>query len=205
MSDKNTVQATSGSKREFWLKKMLPLSLTLVALILDQISKFLVVKFIPLYSYYTFEPEDGSIIPILGNVLRLIHVRNNAVAFSIGSSLSDTLRFVLFSIIPLVVIVLVFVIYFRNKEFTSLQRWTICGILGGGLGNLVDRFFRPGNVVDFIDFIWFGWEKSPFEFLRWNRFPTFNIADSFVVVCGIIFVITFFVQASKDSKKNKKN
>jgi signal peptidase II len=61
------------------------------------------------------------------------------------------------------------------------------GILGGGLGNLADRIFRPAGVVDFIDVKFFG----IFGFERW---PTFNIADSAIVVCGILLLFTMLFQ-----------
>ena len=113
-----------------------------------------------------------------------------------GASLPQTLRTILFSFVPLIVIVFVFIIYFRNKDFTQLQRWSICGILGGGLGNLIDRFFRPDGVVDFIDCYF------PIYF-KTKRWPTFNVADSAVVVCGILFVVAFIIVAVKNTIKSK--
>lgn len=191
-------------------KKLFPVSLSVLVLLLDQITKSLVVKFIPRLSPFSSE-GDGSVIKILGNVLRFIHVRNKAVAFSMGSSLPQTARAILFAVIPLIVIAVVYVIYFRNNEFSQLQRWSICGVLGGGLGNLVDRFFRPEGVVDFIDIIFFGsiegvsWPtKGPFFWLSWPRWPTFNVADTAVIICGVIFIITFIVQFASESKKEKK-
>lgn len=165
------------------LKKILPLVLTASVILADQLTKALVVRCIPVYSLF----KDGCVIPIVGDFIRLIHVRNKAVAFSIGSGLPDEARRLLFSFIPLIIIGLVFLLYFRNDDFTSLQRWSICGILGGGLGNLIDRFFRPDGVVDFIDCYFFGL----FGLERW---PTFNVADSAVVVCGILFVLSFIFQ-----------
>jgi uncharacterized protein (DUF342 family) len=70
------------------------------------------------------------------------------------------------------------------------------GILGGGIGNLIDRFFRPAGVVDFIDCYFFG-------IFGMERWPTFNIADSAVVICGAIFVVSFIVSLVKDLKKSK--
>ncbi len=172
-------------------KKILPISLTAIVILLDQITKMLVVKNIPRLSVY----NDGCVINVFGDFFRLIHVRNNAVAFSMGSSLPDNVRHILFGIMPLIVIVLVFVIYFRNNEFTTLQRWAICGILGGGIGNLIDRFFRPEGVVDFLDVY--------FPFFGLQRWPTFNVADSAVVVCGILFIISYIVLAVQE--KNKQN
>lgn len=189
-------------------QKLLPLILSVVAIVLDQITKAIVVKKIPVYN--PFDPADGSVIPVIGDFLRFIHVKNNAVAFSIGHSLSQNIRTVLFAFLPLIVIVLVYIIYFRNNEFTKVQRWSICGILGGGLGNLIDRFFRPDGVVDFIDCAFWGnfFKKLGYKgsgILSWTRWPTFNIADSFVVVCGAIFLISFIVLLVKENKKNKKN
>ena len=171
--------------------KLIPISLSAIVILLDQITKALVVKFIPRLTFF----NDDGIIEIFGKYLRLIHVRNKAVAFSMGSSLPDNARALLFALLPLLVIIAVYVIYFRNNDFTKLQRWAICGILGGGLGNLIDRFFRPDGVVDFIDCYFFG-------LFGMERWPTFNVADSAVVVCGIIFIISFIVQIVNDSKKN---
>lgn len=173
-------------------QKILPIILTAVVIFLDQLTKGLVVKYIPQLRTM----EDGAVINIFGKYLRFIHVRNNAVAFSMGHSLPDNTRAILFGLLPLIVIALVFIIYFRNNDFTKLQRWSICGILGGGLGNLVDRFFRPEGVVDFIDCYFFG----IFGLERW---PTFNVADSAVVVCGTILIITLIIQAVKETKGAK--
>ncbi len=175
------------------LKKILPLLLTALIVLADQLTKVLVVKYIPLYSLF----NDDCIIPILGDFVRLIHVRNKAVAFSIGSSLPLQTRRILFSFIPLAIIAFVFVIYFKNSDFTGLQRWSICGIIGGGLGNLIDRFFRPEGVVDFIDCYFFGL----FGLERW---PTFNVADSAVVVCGFLFVLSFIFQMKEESSDKTK-
>lgn len=189
-----TIGVEFPKKKQGINKKVAPLILTALVIALDQITKALVVKYIPRLNY----TDPDCVIEIFGKYLRLIHVRNNAVAFSMGSSLPANIRSILFAVIPLIVIALVFVVYFRNNDFTQLQRWSICGILGGGLGNLIDRFFRPDGVVDFIDCYFF-------NIFGWERWPTFNIADSAVVVCGILFIISFLIQISKEKKSNKEN
>lgn len=163
-------------------------------IIADQITKMLIVRNIPLTTLFS---SDG-VIRIAGDYIRIIHVRNKAIAFSLGSSFSYNLRRILFAFAPLIVIVIIFAIYFRNNEFTRLQRWSICGILGGGIGNLIDRFFRPDGVVDFIDCYFFG-------LFGMERWPTFNVADSAVVVCGILFIISFIMQVRHDYKNGKEN
>ena len=167
--------------------KLWPISLALIVILLDQLTKILVMKNIPLYTI-------GA--QFFGDFLRIIHVANTGVAFSVGATWSDTLRRFLFSLIPLIVICIVIAIYFRNNTWTKLQRWAIMGIVGGGLGNLIDRFFRAEGVVDFIDIKFYG-------LFGMERWPTFNVADSAVVVCGILLIISFIVTSIRESKAEK--
>lgn len=167
--------------------KFLPLILTVAIIILDQLTKILVVKNI---EPYTIGASFG------GDLFRIIHVYNTGIAFSLGHSLSQNLRSIFFAAMPLIVLIIVMVIYFRNDDFTKLQRWAIAGIVGGGIGNIIDRFFRSEGVVDFIDVKFFG----IFGLERW---PTFNIADSAVVVCGILLIISFIIMMKKDAKQSQ--
>ncbi|MBQ5849057.1 MAG: signal peptidase II [Treponema sp.] len=165
-------------------KKLLPFILTGLVILADQITKAIIVALIPIYTV-------GA--NIFGDLLRIVHVANTGVAFSLGDSMPLAIRRILFAIIPLIVIVLVIVVYFRNDEFNSVQRWSICGIIGGGIGNIIDRFFRAEGVVDFIDVKFFG----IFGLERW---PTFNVADAAVVVCGIILIVSFLITICKEKK-----
>lgn len=165
-------------------KKLLPFILTGLVILVDQITKAIIVALIPVYTV-------GA--NIFGDLLRIVHVANTGVAFSLGDSMPLAIRRILFAIIPLIVIVLVIVVYFRNDEFNSVQRWSICGIIGGGIGNIIDRFFRAEGVVDFIDVKFFG----IFGLERW---PTFNVADAAVVVCGIILIVSFLITIYKEKK-----
>lgn len=167
--------------------KLLPLTLALFVIFLDQITKTLVVKNIPLY---TIGAE------FFGDFLRIIHVSNTGVAFSVGATWSDIVRFASFVVVPVVVIILVFIVYFRNNEWSTLQRWAIMGIVGGGIGNLIDRAFRAEGVVDFIDVKFFG----IFGLERW---PTFNVADSAIIVFGILLAITFIISMKKEKSSEK--
>ena len=165
--------------------KLLPLVLTVVVIVLDQITKALVCRFIPMNTIGT---------QFLGDFLRIIHVRNPGVAFSFGARWPDAMRRLAFSIIPIIVLGIVLGVYFRNQDFTKLQRWAICGVVGGGFGNIIDRVFRPAGVVDFIDVKFYGL----FGLERW---PTFNVADSAVVVCGILLVVSFIISIAKENKQ----
>jgi len=162
-------------------KKLVPLLLTLAVIAADQITKHLVVQNIPPYTV-------GA--RFFGDLVRIIHVHNPGVAFSIGVGLSHPVRRVAFAFLPLIVLVLILVLYFKSNDFTPLQRWGICGIVGGGLGELIDRLFRAGGGIDFIDVKFFG-------ILGYDRWPTFNVADMSVVICGILLLISFFAAGAK--------
>ena len=161
--------------------KKLPFVLTLGVVLIDQLTKWLVTVFIPM---------NGIGASFMGGFLRIIHARNTAIAFSIGTGMSQNFKMVFFSLLPLVVLGLIAFYLFKTDTLTHLQRWAACGILGGGAGNLVDRIFRPLGVVDFIDVKFYG-------LFGLDRWPTFNIADSAIVVCGFLLVISFL-----STKKN---
>lgn len=94
--------------------------------------------------------------------------------------------------IPTLFIGGIFVVYFRTA-FTRVQRWFLSGIIGGGISNLLDRFFRAEGVVDFIDVKFYGL----FGLERW---PTFNIADAAIVVCAFGLFIMIFLQERKEKR-----
>ena len=167
-------------------KLLMPFILTFAVIIADQITKCLVVTYI--------EPWTIGA-QFFGDILRIVRVANNGVAFSMGDSLSLIGRRLCFGLVPVIIMGLVIGVYFRNKDFTMLQRWAICGVVGGGIGNIIDRIFRVEGVIDFIDVKFYG----IFGLQRW---PTFNVADMAVVICGIMLIISFVV-ITIQQKKNE--
>jgi signal peptidase II len=160
----------------------LPFILTGLLILADQGVKSFIVK---------HWSQDVFIKDVFNNdILWIIHVRNRAIAFSLGHNLPDTLRPILFVIVPLVVLGFLLWYYFTSRELSALQRWAIAGIIGGGAGNLIDRMFRPEGVVDFISVKFYG----IFGFDRW---PTFNVADASVVVCVFLFLFTVIFTSKK--------
>lgn len=168
-------------------KKLIPVFFAIGVFLFDQFTKWLVIKYIPIYTVK---------MQFFGDFLQIVHVRNLGAAFSVGGNLPQIVRSILLAVVPLAVLILAMVIYFRNNTFTYVQRWFICGVAGGGFGNLFDRFFRKDGVVDFIDVKFYG-------LFGFERFPTFNMADSFIMVCGILLMISFFVQVRKEKKARK--
>ena len=130
----------------------------------DQITKYLVLTQIPLHTQ----------IDVIPGVVGLNHVHNYGAAFSSFQGMQW-----LFAVIFLVFTVLVVWEYKKKSmPFTTLERWCIAAIYGGGLGNMIDRV-RFGYVVDMIE-------------TRFVKFPVFNVADCFIT-CGCILLIAHLV------------
>lgn len=141
----------------------------------DQVSKYLVVRCIPLY----------ETIPLLPGVVSLTHVRNDGAAFSALRGMQW-----LFVLVFLVFTLALLWEYFRKPlAFTRLERFLLAAVYGGGLGNLIDRA-RLGYVVDMIqtDFM---------------DFPVFNVADCFIS-CGCVLLVLHLVLFNRKIWKEEK-
>lgn len=143
--------------------------------VLDQIAKYLTVRFIPLYEH----------IEVLPGVVGLTYVRNTGAAFSSFEGMQW-----LFALIFLVFTGALLWEYFKRRlPFTRFERFCIAAIYGGGLGNMIDRL-RLGYVVDMIETLFVD-------------FPVFNGADCFIT-CGCIALLVHLVFWNKPFWKDEK-
>lgn len=139
----------------------------------------------------------GSSRPLLGNFLRLTYIENPGMAF--GIDIGGKLFFSLFSIIASAAIVAY--LYHARKESLGF-RLSLAMILGGALGNLIDRVFYGvifgdaplfyGKVVDFLDMNFFDINIFGYQLTRW---PVFNIADASVTI-GVLLLLFFHRSAA---------
>ncbi|MCF0238641.1 MAG: signal peptidase II [Sphaerochaetaceae bacterium] len=165
-------------------KKLKPLILTLVLVIVDQVTKLWVMKTIPLNSIgYSF----------FGDFLYICHVRNTGAAFSMGATFPSFVRLLIFIIFPLVIVgAIIVMVVWEKSGLNTFQRWLCAGLAGGGIGTLIDRIFRfDQGVVDFVSVKFYGL----FGLERW---PTFNVSDSCVVVFVIILAISILFEGKKE-------
>jgi signal peptidase II len=157
----------------------------------DQVSKFLVKGIsIPFLGINIQGLPIGTSMPLLGNTLRLTYIENAGMAF--GIDVGGKLFFSIFSILASIGI-FIYLYRIRNEHFSF--RLSLAMILGGALGNLVDRVFYGifygegplfyGKVVDFIDMDFFNISIFGYHLNRW---PVFNIADA-CVTCGVILLL----------------
>lgn len=182
---------------------MAVLYISLFIVVLDQLTKFLVKGgIIPLLNIHVQGMDYGSSINVFGDFFKLTFVENPGLAFGIDVNETSKLFLSLFSLVASIGIL--YYIY-KSKEQKLIVRIALACILGGAVGNLIDRTFYGvfygyapvfyGKVVDFFnadffDFTIFG--------RTYDRFPIFNIADSAVTI-GVALLIIF--HKSVDEKK----
>src|SRR5262245_40730607 len=152
----------------------------LFVIVLDQLTKSWVVR------YFVYPNGYKDPIPLLGEILELAYVQNSGVAFSLLSS--DSIKFLFIAL----AIAVIGYLYWRNRENGSLLlKFSFGLVVGGAIGNLIDRF-RLGYVIDFIHF----------HIPRVFEFAVFNIADSAISV-GVVLLAFLLWQGSAGEAKEK--
>jgi signal peptidase II len=154
-----------------------------VVLFLDQVTKVLAHAHL----------RGVSVVEIVPGFFNLTYSRNRGGLFGYFSNLADPWRTVLLTLLPLVAIGLITLFIVRSDDTHRPTRIGLGLILGGAVGNLIDRLFR-GEVVDFLDVYASSesladWLVRTFGTAHW---PTFNIADSAIVVGAGLLILDLF-------------
>lgn len=155
----------------------LVLILIAASVAVDQALKFIVVNTL----------EIGQSVPLIEGVFHFTYIQNFGAAFSIFQN-----KQIFLISVTAVVMVAAAVILFKNiNKFSKLIILSLTFIIGGGIGNLIDRV-RLGFVVDYLDF-------------NLINYPVFNFADCCVVVGSIALVIGVFLADREEKKRGKLN
>ncbi len=149
-------------------------SIAAISIMIDQIVKIII----------RTKMKLNTSIPLIPNIFNLTYVENKGAAFSI---LQNTQIFLI--IIGLVFLYVIDYYIKKEKKFDKLNIIALGLIIGGIIGNLVDRILLHA-VVDYLDFTLI-------------NFPIFNIADSCITIGVILFIISI-IKEEIDSKKNNK-
>ena len=142
---------------------------------IDQITKHFVSA--------TFELGESR--EFLNGFIDLVYIHNRGGAW--GIMYCKTVVLVIITAIMLMVCTFVLIKMRENK----LLFWAVSLILSGGIGNMIDRIFRDGNVVDFLHFEFF------------PTFPVFNIADCAVVIGAGLLILYYIIDMVKEKKNNE--
>ncbi len=143
------------------MSKKVIMYIGLIVIIIDQLIKYLISQVIPLYTSKC----------IINSFFYITNVRNEGAAWSI---LSGNVYFLI--IISILVIALIYYFYLRNKDLSKYEIIIFGLLLGGIIGNLIDRIIY-GYVIDYLEFIIFNY-----------HYPVFNMAD----ICIVVSVILLF-------------
>jgi len=152
-------------------------------IILDQITKWAVLKSIPLYGSY----------PVIEGFFNIVHVRNRGIAFGIMNR-PDGSQITIY-ILTVVTLAAIFLLFFWFSRLGAEERKTAYGlalVIGGALGNLIDRI-RMGEVVDFLDI-----HVGTFHW------PAFNVADSAITLGVFWLALTIFFSSGPKAGKSSK-
>ena len=147
----------------------------LAVLLLDQLTKFVVYTVWP-------TPFENELVVIPG-FFSLVHWRNLGAAWGLFARHTWLL-----AVISLVAALAVACFFRRLSEGKTPLAMAYGVLLGGIVGNLIDRAFFPQGVVDFLAFRWW---------------PAFNVADS-AITCSVIFLVVYALFLDKDAKKSPK-
>ena len=145
----------------------------------DQLTKQLVIDAIPMYGLHTVIP----------GVFDLTHVRNPGGAWSLLAAGDPAYRVPFFVGAGVVAVALLLYFYVRLEPDMRRSAAALGAVLGGALGNLTDRL-RHGEVVDFLQ-----------VHLPGYTWPTFNVADSLVVVGVLVLMVDTFLEEDPEPER----
>ncbi len=154
------------------------LLLILVIVVVDQASKIYV------FNHFYL----GESVPVIDGFFNLTYVKNPGAAFGFGGSFSNWIRYTLFLALPVVACIWLAYLLFKSVTGPLIMTYAYALILGGAIGNLIDRF-RLDYVVDFFDF-----------YIGKHHFATFNVADSAISIAAGLIILDFFLQKKRDNQ-----
>jgi signal peptidase II len=158
--------------------RRLELWLPLLIVVLDQITKMIVRRTLPLH-------DSVTVIP---GFLDFTHVRNTGAAFGILNAVDFPFKTALLAVVASVALVGVAIYSAGLAHQQLLARIGLALIIGGAAGNLIDRLFE-GSVVDFVDVYWGTY-----------HFWAFNVADSAITVGVIVMILDMLGVGTHASK-----
>ena len=145
-------------------------------IIIDQLTKLSIMQNMRLHES----------IPIIPNLFSLTYIRNPGAAFGLLAGSSNAFRTLFFGVTSLFALGLLGTILVRLPANDWMGQLSIASILGGAIGNLLDRL-QYGEVIDFLD-----------VYIETYHWPAFNVADSAISV-GVVFLIIHFAFEKKEA------
>lgn len=143
-------------KQKYWILSIFCFGI----LLLDQLTKYIVVQKLGLYRK----------VEVIHGFFNIVHVRNTGGAFGIFGGARGGIGSILFVVVSLIAIVAIIFLFIKTRENEKILALSFSLVLSGALGNLIDRL-HYGEVVDFLDF-----------HIATYHWPAFNVADSAICI-----------------------
>jgi signal peptidase II len=143
---------------------------------LDQLTKY--------YIMSNFALGEGT--DFIKYIVDIYYIHNRGAAWGMLSGRTWLL-------LVITALVMVFCVGFliKNGNGSKLLLFSMTLVISGGIGNMIDRVFRNGNVIDFLHFVF------------WPDFPVFNVADCAIVIGAGLLILYFLIDTVKEYKTEK--
>ena len=169
------------------------LTISAAVILIDQITKYIARYYLECDFIPHLRCPQFHSVSVIGDFFKLTIVYNQKAAFSMGFA-SEGINRIFFSVMAFAMVL--FVVYMLKIATRKVEKIAFALIIGGAIGNLSDRIIH-GAVTDFLDFDWPNW-------LYFERWPTFNIADSSIVCAAIMLLIYIMFFEKKYRQEQKK-
>ena len=153
-----------------------------IAFLLDRISKIIMVNNV--FKIESLTAHSNASVTVIDKVLNFSYVGNEGIAFGMFAHN----RWLLILLCVAILLVIGYIIY-KTKPQSMLEKVSYGMIIGGALGNVYDRIAH-GFVIDFID-------------VQFINYPTFNVADCFVVIGAILLCVCVLFFDKKEDEVGK--
>lgn len=158
------------------ISSVLAIVVAVLMLVIDQLTKLHIMN-----TFALGQSED-----FIEGLINLVYIHNTGAAWGIFSGRTWLL-------IAMTAVVMVFCVIVLIKSFgkQKLMTWSLSLVISGGVGNLIDRVFRDGNVIDFLQFDFY------------QSFPVFNVADCCIVVGAGLLILYYLLETIEEIKQKK--
>jgi signal peptidase II len=143
-----------------------------IIIIVDQAAKLIVQAI--------FSDDPYKVITVIKNFFLVRYVENTGAVWGIFSQSASVIIPKVITILSILALILVIYFFLKLESRCSFELTSLSFIIGGALGNIIDRLYQ-GYVVDFLD-----------VFVKDYHWPTFNVADSFISIGVVLLIISIW-------------
>lgn len=155
--------------------------IAIVSIVLDQITKYVAKHYL----------EGKETLRYMGDTFRLLYIENHGAFLGLGNSLPEWARTLIFTVLVSVFLIGLLVWAFKKDDLSNMAIVALALVIGGGIGNLIDRLVNNGGVIDFMNLG-----------IGSLRTGIFNVADLWIVFGAVLLFLAEDFRKEDDEKKD---